>query len=103
MSRGGLSVPSDEIKQYVCNGFCNFRHYFENFSHIPIRMVAIFALAQYGSNIAFACQDHFDCTAKLVSKIIANIYFNNKQKLANDMIRKDQLAEFKKRQRSKRS
>ena len=93
LSRNGLSVPSDEIKQYVCNGFAILDviedTILKNFSHIPMRTVAIFALTHYGSNIAFACQDHFDCTAKLVSKIIANIYFNNKQKLADDMVRKD--------------
>ena len=49
----------------------------------------------------FACQDYLNFTANLVSKIIINVNFNNKQKFANDTVRKEQLGEFKKRQRSK--
>ena len=106
LSRGGLSMPSNGIKNYVCNSFAIIDlvedTLLHNFSNIPIRSTARYVLRHFGSNIVFACQDHLDFTVNLVSKIIVNVYFNNKQKLVNDTIRKEQLAEFKKRQRSKR-
>ena len=99
-------MPSNEIKNYVCNSFAIIDlvedTLLHNFSNIPIRSAARYVLRHFGSNIVFACQDHLDFAVNLVSKIIVNVYFNNKQKLVNDTIRKEQLAEFKKRQRSKR-
>ena len=106
MSRGGLTIPPNEIKHYVCNGFAILElvedTLLSKFSNIPVRSAARYVLLHFGSNIVFACQEHLDFTANMVSKIIVNVYFNNKQNLANDTVRKEQLAEFKKRQRSKR-
>ena len=99
LSRGGLSMPSNEIKNYVCNSFAIIDlvedTLLHNFSNIPIRSAARYVLRHFGSNTVFACQDHLDFTVNLVSKISVNVYFNNKQKLVNDTIRKEQLAEFK--------
>ena len=80
----------NEIKQYVCNGFAILDlvedTLLNKFSHIPVRSAMRFVLLHFGSNIAFACQDHVECTTNLVSKIIVNVFFNNKQKLVNDTV-----------------
>ena len=93
LSRGGLSMPSNEIKNYVCNSFAIIDlvedTLLHNFSNIPMRSAACYLLHHFGSNIVFACQDDLDFTVNLVSKIIVKVYFNNKQKLVNDTIRKE--------------
>ena len=38
---------------------------------------------------------------KLAARTVANIYFNNEQKHTNDSVRKEQIVDFKKRQRKK--
>ena len=49
----------------------------------------------------FCCDWHCDWGAKFASKIVVNIYFNNKQKQTQDVVRKEAIAGFKTRQRSK--
>ena len=105
MSRGGLTMPPNAMKHYVCNAFAILElvedTLLSKFSDIPVRSAARHVLLHFGPNIVFACQEHLDFAANMVSKIIVNVYFNNKQKLASDTARKEQLAKFKKRQRSK--
>ena len=61
LSRGGLSIPSTEIKHYVCNGFAILElveHILLNkFSYIPVRKAARFVLLYFHSSIAFSCPD----------------------------------------------
>ena len=104
LSHGGLLITSSEIKHYICNCFAILKlveHILlYKFSYIPVRRAAHFVLLHFGSSIAFSCLDHLDSTASLVSKIIVNVYFNNKQKFVNDTVQKHQLSEFKKHQQS---
>ena len=87
LSRDSLSLPSNEIKHYVCYSFAIIDlvedTLLHKFSNIPIKSAARYVLLHFGSNIVFACPNHLDFTSNLVSKIIVNGYFNNKQKLAN--------------------
>ena len=67
LSCGGLSIPSSEIKHYVCNGIAILElveHILLiKFSYIPVRRAARFVLFHFGSSIAFSCPDHLDSTA----------------------------------------
>ena len=38
---------------------------------------------------------------KLAARTVVNIFFNNEQKHTNELVRKEQIVEFKKRQRKK--
>ena len=62
---------------------------------------AMYVLKYYGPKYEFCCQYHLDWGVKFVSKIVANFYFNNKQKQAEGCDRKDSVESFKTRQQSK--
>ena len=51
--------------------------------------------------ISFTCIKHEQWNKKFTIRTVAHIYRNNKQKLVNDSIRKEQVTDFKKRQRKK--
>ena len=65
-----------------------------------VAKVATYALKRYGSFPHFLCNIHHDWSFKFASKIVVNIFFNNKQK-SKDLVRKETVAGFKKKQRSK--
>ena len=62
---------------------------------------AMYVLKYYGPKCEFCCQYHLDWGVKFASKIVVNIYFNNKQKQAKDCVRKDSVESFKTHQRRK--
>ena len=71
---------------------------------LPIGQVtrsAMYVLKYYGPKCEFCCQYHLDWGVKFASKIVVNVYFNNKQKQAKDCVRKDSMESFKTRQRRK--
>lgn len=59
-------------------------------------------LQTFCNNISFTCESHADWGGVLSRRIIVNVFYNNKQKLQNDEVRKDALKAFKKRQREKK-
>ena len=44
---------------------------------------------------------HKEWCEKPAARIVVNRYFNNEQKHTNDLVRKEQIVDFKKRQRKK--
>jgi len=106
LSCGGLLTPSNNTIQHVCSSFAILDFVegtiLQKFSHLPLKATAQYVLNNYGPNVSFSCKAHIDHVSKLASRIFVNLYFNNKQKLANDAVRKEQLLNFKKRQRVKR-
>ena len=68
---------------------------------MPVAKVATYILKKYGSFPHFSCNMHHDWSSKFVSKIVVNIFFNKKQKKGKDLVRKETIAGFKKRQKSK--
>ena len=68
---------------------------------MPVAKVASYKLKRYGSFSHFSCNMYHDWSFKFVSKIVFEIFFNNKQKQSKDLVRKETVTGFKKRQRSK--
>ena len=66
---------------------------------MPVAKVATYILKRYGSFPHFSCNMHHDWSFKFASKIVVNIFFNNKQKKSEDLVRKETVTGFKKRQR----
>jgi len=103
LSRGGLFVPCKELAEFVCSCFAILD--FVEGDILPISQSvtrsAMYVLKYYGPQCQFCCRYHLDWGVKFASKIVVNIYFNNKQKQSKDCVRKDSISSFKTRQRSK--
>ena len=54
-------------------------------------------LKQY--DFDFTCGDHVEWGSKFAIQPMINLFFNNKETIATDSVRKDAVVEFKKRQR----
>ena len=59
---------------------------------IPIAKAATYTLKRYGPVSNFKCKTHRDWGFKILTKIIINIFFNNKQMQAKDLVRKETLS-----------
>ena len=56
---------------------------------------------KYSEPVRFTCEAHVEWGMKFSSRIITNIFYNNKQKIATDTVRMDVVPGFKSRQRFK--
>ena len=91
------------MADFVSKGFASldFHHDFiQQQCFLPARDGAIRMMCRYLSCFNFLCPDHSD-KAIFIIKTIANVFFNNKQRIANDSVLKDTIVGFKKRQRAK--
>ena len=103
LSRGGLFVPSKSLAEFVCTSFA-ILDYIENdilATSVPVRKATTYVLQQYGPKCEFTCEEHKNWGFVFATKIVINIFYNNKQKLAADSVRKDAVCGFKKRHRDK--
>lgn len=102
LSRGGLFVPSKKLAEFVCTCFAILDFVEEDILQLSrqITKAATYVLKNYGPPCEFCCNEHNDWGNKFATKIIVNIYFNNKQKQSKDEVRKDAVSGFKTRQRS---
>ena len=66
-----------------------------------VRGAYIRILDKFAPKLEVCCSKHANWGLKFASKIIINTFFNNKQTVAADMVRKDAVVDFKKRQRTK--
>ena len=62
---------------------------------------ATYVLRNYGPGCDYTCIHHQEWGFHFGTKIIINIFLNNKQRLCKDTVRKDTVTDFKKRQRTK--
>ena len=102
LSRGGLIVPAKELAEFVssCLVILDFVEG-DILSTGQVARSAMYVLKYYGPKCEFCCQYHLDWGVKFASKIVVNVYFNNKQKQAKDCVRKDSVESFKTRQQRK--
>ena len=103
LSRGGLTVPSSQMAEYVCACF-SILDYSDKFivQHgSTTRESAEEILKIYSPKYIFTCEQHIEIGQKFAAKIVVNIFYNNKQKLSSDEVRKSTIKSFKKRQRTK--
>ena len=104
LSRGGLTVPSSFLADFTCYCFAVLDYtdrFIQTHSPVNVRKAANYILSLFSPNIRYACDTHSDWGFRFSSKIIINIFYNNKQKVAAVTVRKDAVVDFKKRQRKK--
>ena len=103
LSRGGLTSPSQALADFTCNSFAALDFTCEaiEMQNEPARSLAEYVLINYCHSELFTCHSHQDWGYKFASRIVANVFFNNKRKLTTANVRKDQVTSFKTRQRSK--
>ena len=104
LNRGGLTKPNASLAEYVCSCFAildTAHDILFRYSHV-ITVAAMKTIDTYQTDeVSFLCQTHRECGRKSINRIVTNIYFNNEQKLKTAQVRKDQVVDFKARQRKK--
>ena len=101
LSRGKLFVPSKALSEFVCHCFAIIDLLEAEILSMSgkekyVRDTAFYILKNFGPKSDFTCSlQHF------ATKIIINIYFNNKRKLAKDSVRQDDVVAFKSTKRQK--
>ena len=104
LSRGGLTCPCTGLAEFVCQLFSALDSIGsilqKHAKDISIRKAAELVLGKLFDQIVFTCNLHEDIGKKwTIRTVVVNIFFNNHQKISNDSVRKDQVKEFKSRQR----
>ena len=97
LSRGGLRLPANSLATYVCRSCAKLDLAKERLLLQHVRKAAEMILRRDSSIQTFMCEEHFHWGMAAVT----NIYFNNKQAITNDSVRKDDVVAFKSR-RNKR-
>ena len=93
------------LADFTCSCFAVLDYtskFIEKESAVPARTVAEYILDTFAPKIEFTCDIHKDWGFRFATKIIINIFFNNKQKIAADAVRKDAVVAFKSRQLGKK-
>ena len=106
LSRGGLTIPSTNLINYVCTTFAVLKFVDDLItkSGLTVRKAAEHVLIQcFQSFEAFACTTHEAIARKITNSTAVNIYFNNKRKICTDSVAVDRVKKFKKRQREEGS
>ena len=102
ISRGGLTVPSYSLSNYVCKAFSQIDYFNEiiNKSDIQARTACEYTLINMlDSYQSISCLNHERKIELFVSRVIPNIILNNKRKLSTEFVPDDTIKSFKKRQR----
>ena len=105
LSRGSLTVPLFMLAGFTCSCFAVLDYtstFIEKESVVPARTVAEYILDTFSPKIEFTCDIHKDWGFRFATKIIINIFFHNKQKIAADAVRKDAIVAIKSRQLEKK-
>ena len=71
LSRGGLTIPSSSLAEFVSNGFAILDSADEKITE--------YVLMKYSEPVRFTCEAHVEWGMKFSSRIITNIFYNNKQ------------------------
>ena len=89
LSRGGLTIPSPPLAEFVVNGFALLDSIDETimkFPTIPTKTAAEFVLRKYSQPVRFTCKHHLAWGLQFSTKTIINIFYNNKQKISTDSV-----------------
>ena len=104
LSRGSMTVPSTKLAEYTSSCFA-ILDYTEDIVRIEgvsdVRGAYTRILDKFAPKSAFCCSRHSQWGLRFASKIIINSFFNNKQTIAADTVRKDVVVAFKKIKRTK--
>ena len=96
LSRGGLTIPSANLVNYVCAAVAILEFVDDVItksglpvrkSGLPVRKAAEHALIHcFKSFETFACTTHEPIARKIANSTAVNIYFNNKRKICTDSV-----------------
>ena len=92
LSRGNLTIPSPSLAEFVSNCFAILDSVDDKitiFQSISTRPAAEYVLKKYSQRVHVTCEDHAEWGMHYSTKIIINIFYNNKQKIVADSVRKD--------------
>ena len=101
LKRGGLTIPSPNLVNYVCDAFAVLNATeidLSNQSKVTLRNTTKEALS-YIMGCDFTCEYHKVDGQKVIVSTIVNVFFNNKRKISTASVRKDNVASFKKQKR----
>ena len=105
LSRGKLINPSEQLATFTKHAFAILDvadPVIQKYQHSSVKNAGEFVLKNYGKTTHdFVCIEHLDWGMKFASRIVVNCFYNNKQKLDTDAVRKSDVVAFKKRQRTK--
>ena len=82
LSRGGLTVPSANLADFVscCFAVLDFvGDHMQKHKIIHVREVSNDILHRYAPSVDFTCGDHVAWGSKFATQPIINIFFNNKE------------------------
>ena len=101
LSRGGLTVPSSNLLEFVCSSFAILDFLETVIKSTSVRKFCEICLDIYAPESSYSCTEHEKLCRKFAIKMLVNIFHNNKQKHVCDNVRKEGVKEFKRRQRNK--
>ena len=87
-------MPSSQLAEFV---FCCFdildftSQHIETFCPVNISKGAVSILREYSPLVSITCIDHLEWGFRISIKSIINVFFNNKEKIETDLIRKIML------------
>ena len=99
-----MTIPSSSLAEFVSNGFVILDSVDEKitaFDLVSTRIAAEYVLRKYSETVRFTCEAHVEWGMKFSSRIVTNIFYNNKQKIATDTAHMDVVSGFKSRQKFK--
>ena len=103
LSRGGLATSSISFRDFIFQNFGVIDFISLTIKKITknefVRSVLERVSLNLGYNTNFTCDLHKLWGEKIASRTVVNIFFNNEQKHANDLVVKEQIVEFKKGQK----
>ena len=105
-SRGGLTIPSACLWEFVCEAFSTL-DYFDKiilkYPGITEKNAALYVLNLFLPSVKFVCENEIcgKWAKTYVESVIVNTFYNNKRKIMTDKVRSDDLKRFKSRQRTK--
>ena len=101
LNRGGLTVPSSSLMNYVCDAFAVLSAT-ENVLN-RFKITAIYAAKEALSYLMGCCnftsEKHKVEGQKVVLSTVINVIFNNRRKICTASDRKDNVVSFKKRKK----
>ncbi|XP_065673901.1 uncharacterized protein LOC136090852 [Hydra vulgaris] len=100
ISRGGLTIPSPSLMDYVCTSFAMIDYFYKKIKKFSLhaRQALEYLLNHfYDSFQTFSCPMHEKTGIKLAGRIVANIFLNNKRIISTSEVAVDHVKSFKKR------
>ena len=102
LTRGGLTVPSIPLADFVSSSFVLLDYNADSFIKATVvRPIAEHLLLNYSPKHVFTCDNHIENGYKFAARTIVNIFFDNKLKIFCNEVRNDTVRTFIRRQRKK--